>query len=123
MKKVILAALITIALTIPAFAGTYTITTTDEQEAGLTWAREQNRETLPIDIERDKNGNPLLTTTTPKYPDNQAYFVGIASAALDGYMAQKKAADLPKYVPMKDAYEKLSPDDQARVNAILGVGK
>jgi hypothetical protein len=116
MKKVILAALITIALTIPAFAGTYTITTTDEQDAGLTWAREQNTETLPIIV----NG---LATTPPKYPDNQAYLVGVVSSALDGYAAQKKAADLPKYVPMKDAYEKLSPDDQARVNTILGVGK
>jgi len=116
MKKVILAALITIALTIPAFAGTYTITTTDEQEAGLTWARGQNSETVPV-----QGSNP--PTTTPKYPDNQAYLNGIASAALDGYVAQKKAADLPKYVPMKDAYERLSPDDQARVNTILGVGK
>ena len=118
MKKAIFAALITITLVVPAFAGTYTITTTDEQEAGLTWARGQNTETIPV-----TGDNPNGDIPAPKYPDNQAYLTGIASAALDGYTTQKKAADLPKYVPMKDAYEKLSPEDQTRVNAILGVGK
>jgi hypothetical protein len=117
MKKVILAALITIALTIPAFAGTYTITTTDDQDAGLTWARGQNTETTLSVVPGSKD---LLV---PKYPTNQAYLAGIASATLDSYVAQKKAADLPAYIPMKDAYEKLSSDDQAKINAILGVGK
>ena len=116
MKKAIFAVLFTVCLAVSAFAGTYTITTTDDQEAGLTWARGQNTETISVTVND-------LVMYTPKYPDNQAYLAGVASAALDGYAAQKKAADLPTYIPMKDAYEKLSPEDQAKVNAILGVGK
>ena len=123
MKKAILAVLFILFLAIPVFAETYTITTTDDQEAGLTWARGQNTDTITVCSGKDSSGNPTGCTTALKYGDNQAYLSGIASAALDGYSAQKKAADLPAYIPMKDAYEKLSSEDQARVDAILGVGK
>ena len=92
MKKAIFAALITITLVVPAFAGTYTITTTDDQEVGLTWARGQNTETTTVCSGQDGDGKPTGCTATPKYADNQTYLQAIMGSAFDSYVKAKGSA-------------------------------